>query len=359
MSKDINKPAGETRRYVGIDLGDKRSRVCVTDEKGEIVLEEWILTSPEAFFKRFKSEGHMRIAMEVGTHSRWANELLGKCGHDVRVANARKLAIITQSDAKSDKRDARTLAQLVRADPKLLSPIVHRAERLQMDLTLLRMRDNLVKTRTSLVSSVRGVVKAVGARLPECGTDRFPQHVADLIPEPLRPSVAPVLEVIDELNERIYEFDCQLEHWARTRYEQSARLTQVNGVGTLGALAFLLTVGDKERFSRSRDIGPFIGLRPRLGQSSESNPQLRITKAGDGFLRKILVQCAQHMVGPLGEDSDLRRWGLKMIEDGHGSKRAKQRAVVGVARRLAVLLMSLWKSGEKYEPLRHSQGVAA
>src|SRR5581483_10210225 len=213
MSKDIKMPAGATRRYVGIDLGDKRSRVCIVGEKGAIVSQEWVVTTPQTFLKRFHSEPAMLIAMEVGTHSRWASELLRRCGHDVRVADARQLALITNSNSKSDKRDARTLAQLLRADPGLLSPIEHRAEILQMDLTVIRMRDNLVETRTRLVSSVRGVVKATGGRLPSVATSSFPQHVADLIPEPLRPAVAPTLEVIDQVNEEIYEYDCQLEHW--------------------------------------------------------------------------------------------------------------------------------------------------
>jgi transposase len=356
MSKDIKKPAGETRRYVGIDLGDKKSRVCIVDEHGEMVSQEWVATTPEAIFKRFRGEAKMEIAMEVGVHSRWASELLGRCcGHQVRVADARQVALISNSNAKSDKRDARTLAQLLRADPRLLSPIKHRAEKLQMDLTVIRMRDNLIETRTRLVTSVRGVVKATGGRLPSGETSSFPQQVSDLIPEPLRPALAPMLEVIDQVNEEIYEYDCLLEHWARTRYEESSRLTQVKGVAVLTALTFMLTVGDKERFSRTRDIGSFLGLRPRLDQSGDSHPQLRITKAGDGLLRKTLVECAQYMLGPFGEDSDLRRWGLKMIEAGNGSKRARQRAVVGVARRLAVLLMSLWKSGQSYDPLRQSR----
>lgn len=355
MSQHIKKPAGETRRHVGIDLGDQKSRVCIVNEQGAVVLQEWVVTTPEAFLKRFGSEAAMGIAMEVGTHSRWASELLERCGHEVRVADARQLALITHSDAKSDKRDARTLAQLLRADPRLLSPIEHRAEKLQMDLTVIRMRDNLIATRTRLVSSVRGVVKATGARLPQCETASFPQQAAEVMAAPLRPALAPMLEVIDQLNEEIYQYDCLLEHWARTRYEESRRLTQVKGVGTLTALTFMLTVGDKERFSRTRDIGSFLGLRPRLEQSGDSDPQLRITKAGDGLLRKTLVECAQYMLGPFGEDSDLRRWGLKMIGAGNGSKRARQRAVVGVARRLAVLLMSLWKSGQTYDPLRHSR----
>lgn len=355
MSKDSKKPAAGTGRYIGIDLGDKKSRVCIVDEQGQIVSQEWVVTTPAAFNKRFLGQPEMHIAMEVGTHSRWASELLESCGHNVRVADARQIALISKNNAKSDKRDARTLAQLLRADPRLLFPIAHRAERLQMDLTVIRMRDNLIETRTRLVNSVRGVVKATGARLPGCETASFPQQVADIIPQPLRPALAPMLEVIDQLNEQIYEYDCRLEHWAQTRYTESCRMTQVKGVGTLTALTFMLTVGDKERFSRTRNIGSFLGLRPRLDQSGENQPQLRITKAGDGLLRKTLVECAQHILGTFGQDSDLRRWGLKMIEDGNGSKRARQRAVVGVARRLAVLLMSLWKSGQSYDPLRHSR----
>jgi len=355
MSKDIKKADGASRRYVGIDLGDKKSRVCIVNEQGDVVAQEWVATTPEALVKRFQGQPAMQIAMEVGTHSRWASELLGKCGHQVRVADARQVALITNSNAKSDKRDARTLAQLLRADPRLLSPIEHRAETLQMDLTVIRMRDNLIETRTRLISSVRGVVKATGARLPDCETTRFPQEVTEILAEPLRPALAPMLEVIEELNEEIYGYDCLLQHWARTRYPESSRLTQVKGVGTLTALTFMLTVGDKERFSRNRDIGSFLGLRPRLDQSGDSQPQLRITKAGDGLLRKTLVECAQYLLGPFGQDSDLRRWGLKMIEAGNGSKRARQRAVVGVARRLAVLLMSLWKSGQSYDPLHHSR----
>src|SRR5438128_4063714 len=206
MSKHSKKPAGETRRHGGIDLGDKKSRVCILDEQGAIVSQEWVVTTPEAFLKRFGSEAAMPIAMEVGTHSRWASELLQRCGHEVRVADARQLALITNSHAKSDKRDARTLAQLLRADPRLLSPIEHRAENLQMDLTVIRMRDNLIETRTRLVSSVRGVVKATGALLPRCETASFPQQVGDVIPEPLRPALAPMLKVIDQLNEETYEY---------------------------------------------------------------------------------------------------------------------------------------------------------
>src|ERR1035437_9476712 len=137
---------------------------------------------------------------------------------------------------------------------------------------------------------------------------------------------------------------------AQTRYPQTALLTQVSGVWTLTAMAFVLTIEDPQRFARSRDVGCYLGLRPKQQDSGERSPQLRITKAGDSYLRKMLVSCAHYIIGPFGPDTDLRRWGLKLCE--RGGKNAKKRAVVAVARKLAVLLHRLWVTGEVYEPLR-------
>jgi transposase len=134
-------------------------------------------------------------------------------------------------------------------------------------------------------------------------------------------------------------------------------LTQVSGVGTLTAMAFVLTIEEPHRFRRSRDVGCYLGLRPKQQDSGERSPQLRITKAGDSYLRKILVSSAHYIIGPFGPDTDLRRWGLKLCE--RGGKNAKKRAVVAVARKLAVLLHRLWVTGEVYEPLRNAQAKLA
>jgi transposase len=127
----------------------------------------------------------------------------------------------------------------------------------------------------------------------------------------------------------------------------------VTGVGPLISTAYVLTLEEAQRFSKSRHVGGYLGLTPAQKDCGDSHPQLRITKAGDCYLRKLLVQGAQYILGAHGPDSDLRRWGQKLA--GGGSDRQKRRAVVAVARKLAVLLHRLWKTGETYEPLRHSE----
>jgi transposase len=140
---------------------------------------------------------------------------------------------------------------------------------------------------------------------------------------------------------------------SRERYPETQLLRQVHGVGLITAATFVLTVEDPTRFGNSRSIGSYLGLRPRQDDSGSLRPQLPITKAGDKNLRCLLVECAQHILGRFGHDSDLRRWGLKLAE--HGGKSAKKRATVAVARKLSVLLLRLWVTGEIYEPLRNAR----
>lgn len=138
------------------------------------------------------------------------------------------------------------------------------------------------------------------------------------------------------------------------KHTRASALTQVNGVGTLTALTFVLTIGEPERFQRSRTVGAYFGLRPRQRESGDHEPQLHITKAGPPLMRRLLVNCAQYILGPLGQGCDLRRFGLALAA--RGGKSAKKRAVVAVARKLAVLLHRLWVTGEVYEPLRNARG---
>jgi transposase len=173
----------------------------------------------------------------------------------------------------------------------------------------------------------------------------------------LRDALNPLFEEIESLNQRIAEYDRRIEQMAKEVYPQVALLKQVKGVGTLIALAYVLTMDNPQRFRRSRDAGCFVGLRPGRRNSGRSQPQLHISKEGDVYLRTMLVQGAHYILGPFGEDSDLRRWGLKLAE--RGGKNAKKRAVVAVARKLAVLLHKLWVSGEVYEPLRNNHRVVA
>jgi transposase len=249
--------------------------------------------------------------------------------------------------------DAHLLARLARVDPQLLRPIRHRSERAQTDLMTIRVRATLVEARTSLVNAARGFAKAQGDRLPACDTDSMGVERMESLPEGMRDRLRPLLEQVESLTEKIHELDANIEQIARTQYPETELLRQVSGVGTLIALTFVLTVEDRDRFQKSRDVGCYVGLRPKQSESGQSQPQLRISKEGDMYLRKLLVQGAHCILSRRGPDTDLKRWGLKLAE--RGGKNAKKRAIVAVARKLAVLLHRLWVGGEVYEPLRNSQ----
>lgn len=336
---------------IGLDLGDKYSYLCMMDASGQIVEEGRIATTEEAFRRRFSSCEPARIAIEVGTHSPWVSRLLKESGHEVLVANPRKLRMIYENDGKTDRVDAEWLARVARLDPKLLAPIQHRGASAQVDLAQIRSRDALVNSRTQLVNHVRGVVKSFGGRVPSCSTPSFPKKSMPTIPEVLQPALSPVVEMISTLNANIRDFDRRIDAMARDRYPQSEVLRQIKGVGPVTSMAYMLILEDPHRFKKSRSVGPYLGLRTRKNQSGEQDPQLRITKAGDVLLRRLLVGSAHYILGPFGPDCDLRRFGLARAQ--HGGKNAKKRAIVAVARKLAVLLHHLWITGEVYEPLHN------
>jgi transposase len=350
-----NTTTGETedRLTIGLDMGDSYTQACVLDEDGEVIEESRVSTTPKAFRRRFASMPPARIILEAGGHSHWASRLLGELGHEVIVANPRMLRFIYGSDSKNDKADAAYLARVGKLDPALLHPIVHRSEQSQADLTLIRSRDALVRVRATLVTHVRGLVKVFGTKLPSCATEVFAIKAERQVPELLRPALEPVLAIIASLTTQIREFDRKIRALAKESYPDTSLLSQVGSVGRVTSLAYVLTLEDPNRFPRARAVGSYLGLRPRQADSGDLKPRLRITKAGDEMLRRLLVECAQHMLGPFGRDSDLRRWGLKLVE--RGGKSAKKRAVVAVARKLSVLLLRLWQTGEVYEPLRNAR----
>jgi transposase len=338
----------------GLDLGDRYSYLCLIDTvSGEVVEEGRLRTTPEAFRRRFSSEQPLRIAVETGTHSPWASRVLKECGHEVLVANARKLRLIYANKRKSDEIDAENLARLARLDPELLYPVEHRDEDSQAHMAIIRSRQALVGCRTQLVNHVRGAAKSFGARLPKCPARSFHKRAPEHIPEALLAALEPVLEQIGSLTERIRDYERQLETISKERYPETGLLRQVEGIGPLTALTFVLTLEDPYRFEKSRSVGAYLGLVLATARSGDRDPQKRISKEGDEMLRKLLVSSAHYILGPFGSDSDLRRHGEKIAS--RGGKNAKKRAVVAVARKLSVLLHRLWVSGEVYEPLRNAR----
>jgi transposase len=341
---------------IGLDLGDRHSYLYTLDGSGENT--EWgrVQTTRNALEKRFRNCEAARVVIEAGTHSPWVSRLLAEWGHEVLVANPRKVALIARNDSKDDPIDAELLARLGRVDPQLLSPIAHRGAQAQADLAVIRARDAAVAARTQLINHVRGAVKSLGGRMPKCSARSFAHKRADQLPEAMRAALEPLLELIGEMTQQIAGYDRQIEEACREKYPETELLRQVTGVGALTALAFVLTLEDPQRFARSRSVGGFLGLHPGRDKSGEQDPELGITKGGDRLLRRLLVGSAQYILGPFGPDCDLRRWGLKLAS--RGRKNAKKRAVVAVARKLAVLLHRLWAGSEVYEPLHPSPSSA-
>ncbi len=253
------------------------------------------------------------------------------------------MRLIGQSSRKDARIDAQTLARLARIDPRLLGPVRHRSAKAQIHLTVIRARAGLVSARTALVNTARGLAKSYGERLRRCNTQQVGRDLAAGLSAELREVLEPLLRQVEALNERIKEYDRRIEQIASDVYPEVPLLKQVKGVGTQIALTYILTIEDPHRFRRSRDVGCFLGLRPGRRNSGQSQPQMHISKEGDRYLRTLLVQGAHYILGPFGEDSDLRRWGWKLAE--RGGKNAKKRAIVAVARKLAVLAASFVGDG--------------
>ena len=354
-NRNINRVySGQAPEHtVGLDLGDHTSRYFGLDRDGKPTKEAGVATTKKSLTQVFAKMPRSRIAMEVGTHSPWVSRLLESLGHEVIVANPRRVRAISESSRKDDKMDAQVLARLGRADPELLYPIRHRGERAQGHLAMIRSRAVLVDVRTAMINSVRGQVKSFGERLGACDAEQMRVEKLEKLPAGMQAAWEPVLGVVEEATKQIHQYDEQLAEIARKEYPETALLEQISGVGPLIALTYILTLEDPQRFGRSRDVGPYLGLRPKRRDSGKSQPQMSITKEGDVYLRRLLVQGAHYILSTRGPDTDLKRWGEKLA--GNGSKKAKKKAVIGVARKLAVLLHHLWVTGEEYEPLRQSE----
>ena len=343
---------------IGVDLGDKNHSICVLDSSGTVIDERSITNHRESLRRLSQKHPSSLIVFEVGTHSPWMSRFFEGLGHEVIVANARKVRAIYQSDRKCDKRDAFMLAKLARVDRDLLYPIQHRNEQAQHDLLQIKLRNSLVRRRVDLISSVRFTLKSLGVTLKSPHTAYFAAHTRrDLVeksPQYLI-LIEPVLSCLDSITEQIKSLDCLIDQLAEISYPETQALCEITGVGSLTALTFVLTVGDPDRFAKARDIGPYLGLVPKRDQSGSLDKDLRISCAGDAYLRQLLVGSAQYILGPFGKECYLRERGLGLVE--RGGRRAKKKAVIATARKLAVMMLAILKSSESYDPERHCKAA--
>ncbi len=337
----------------GIDLHLKSSEVCVVDESGETSERAKIPTTEKSFVRWFGGREPMRICIEASGLSPWVGRILAGLGHEIIVANAQRVRLIAESTLKNDKVDAETLARLVRMDPALLCPIRHRREETQRLRGMLRVRRSMVNSRTACLNTARGLLRSFGYRVPGQRPERLARALTTRkVPEELCRLVAPLVATALELDEKVQALDGEVIAAGRA-FPEVERFQQVPGIGPLVALSYVLCIEDPSRFHGSRDIPSFLGLRPRMRESAERSHFGSITRHGDAEMRRLLVQAA-HGCLRSRQDTELKRWAEQLA-----GRIGKKKAVVALARKLAVLLHHLWASGEDYQALRQEIAAAA
>lgn len=332
-------------KKIGMDLGMKQSEIFEMDDDGKVIGRATIPTTRAAITRWFSRRKKAEICIEAGGSSPWVDRLLREFGHDVVVVNPRRVKLIAESTLKTDKIDAEILARLLRGDRTLLRPVQHRGEQTQRMRAQLRAREVLIKSRTACINSVRGILRSFGYKLPKGSSEKFAERFdVAVLPEELKRVVAPLAETVQSLSAQIKSFDDWVEEAAGS-YPEVEPLKEIDGIGTLTALAYVLCIEDPARFTDSARVGAYLGFRPRLRQSCGEARTGGINKEGDGGVRRLLVQCAQGVLRSRSP-SELRDFGLRLKE-----KKGRNVAVVAVARKLAVLMHRLWTTGEKYDPL--------
>lgn len=348
-----------TKYVIGMDLSDRSAEYCgAYREDGSDWRRGKVDLTPAGLWEAF---GHLEpswFVIEIGTHARWVHREFEAMGHQVTVANARKLRFIFSGTKKNDRLDAEALRDVALLRRRLLHPIELRGDAVHRDLTQVRLRDGLVRSRTLQINAVRGTLKALGHRVESSESKHFAAKAREQLPDEALKLVAPMLDAIQGTTDAIEHYDKRLKALSENEYPETQVLRQVHGVGPVTALAFVLTLGDQDRFGKNRDAGAYLGLVPGEHQSGQLNVAQGITKAGNPLLRRLLVQGAHTIMRSNAPDTDLKRHGMAIANrGGKKDKGAKRRAVVAVARKLAVLLCALWKTGEVYEPLRNGQAA--
>jgi transposase len=329
--------------YLGIDVHSKYSEICGLSEGGSVTVRRRIATTETGLRRFFGPRPRAQVTLESGPVTPWVYRLLCELGHEVTVVNPRRVRLIAESTLKTDGIDAEVLARLSRVDLDLLRPVHQRTPEAQALRTRLRVRTSLVKTRTSLINAVRGTVRAQGYRVPSCPAKSFVTRFSSLtLSSSLAQAIEPLVTTIGELTDRINGLEQELVTESKSN-DLLVRLQSVPGVGPLVSLAYVGWMDTPDRFSRSRDVGACLGLRPSLRSSGGHEIRGRITREGDIEMRRLLVQAA-HAALHCRKDSALKRWAQTLTH-----RVGKSKAIVALARKIAVLLHRLWVTGDRFQ----------
>jgi transposase len=326
--------------FAGLDVSDKTTHVCVVDADGVVLRRDVVASDPDLLAKWLGKHcpGLVRVVLETGPLSTFLFHGLTERDIPVECICARHAkGVLAARVNKSDVHDAEGLAQLARTG--WFKRVHMKASATHIDRAALRIRAQLITTRVAMGNQLRGLLKLFGLRL---GAARTPEKRRERLialyqqrPD-LEPLFAPLVASIEVIEDQLRVSNRLLESRAANDAVCS-RLMTVPGVGPITALTFAASIEDPHRFARSEDVGAYAGLVPRRSQSGERDVRGNISKAGDPMLRRSLYEAANSMLCRVQRPFPLQQWGLRIAEL-KGNKRAR----VAVARKLAVLLHSLW-----------------
>lgn len=327
--------------YAGLDVSLKRTQICVVDEVGTVVWRGWSDTHPDMIAEKLAQfAGGLTLAgLETGSLTPWLFRSLKALGLPVVCMDARRAAdAIKARSVKTDKTDALALAEMLRAG--WFKAVHVKSEDSHRHRALLGARDQLVKNKRMILGQVRGMLKPFGITFGcRQGTKQFGERArqATAHDDILSKCVGALFDALTALDAQIAVLDREVRSIARAS-KACWHLMSVPGVGPITALAFAATIEDPARFKRNRDVGAYLGLTPRRYQSGDRDISGGISHQGDDMTRHYLYEAANCLLTTVKADSPLKAWGRGLAQR-VGAKKAR----TAVARKMAVLLMGIWK----------------
>ncbi len=341
--------------HVGMDLGKRESQMAILTEDGELI-DMRIRTERDRLIEVFGRRPTAKILVEASTESEWVARCLEDLGHELIVADPNYAPMYAQRTrrVKTDRRDAHALAHACKLGAYRPA---HRTSTERRHLrTLVAVREAVVRTRAAWIGRIQPVLRREGFRVRPGAPETFIRRVEELaLPPALTTAIAPLLRLLRPVNEQIQALDAELERIVAAD-EVTRRLATTPGVGPVTAVAFVATVDDVTRFRDAHHLEAYLGLVPSEWSSSEIQRRGRITKAGNGRMRWLLVQAAWCILRrrKQSETAALREWADRIA-----GRRGRSIAVVALARRLAGILFAIWRDGTVYDASKVRRAVVA
>jgi transposase len=339
--------------FGGLDVSVKETSVCIVDETGRIVGEAKVASEPDALLGILQNGAYRfkRIGLEAGPLSQWLYSAFAEAGLPVICVETRHMrAALKAQINKTDRNDARGIAQMMRAG--LYRPVHVKTLRSQKLRMLLTHRKLLQSKAIAIENDLRATLRNFGLKVGVVGTAKFEVRINELVADipDLAGLVEPLLVVRRVLREQIAVLHRRLLAVVRDD-EVCRRLMTVPGVGPVVALTYRVTIDVPARFRNSRAVGAVLGLTPRRYQSGESDRSGAISKCGDEMMRVMLFEAAQILLVRSAKWSWLKAWAMQIAR-----RRGMKKAIVALARRLAVIMHRIWVDGTEF---RWTRKVAA